>query len=169
MGTNLSLAAALGAMSLLEKGSLNGDLSAFNIHESQYKVLTQDGPWIAGDRAMVTATLEAMMFGLMDQIGVQRFNPPAEYIAAVLATFVKPVNMWLACRYMEGPRSAEDMATGRVRESEPIRAEHLFAFIVLIEGGSQTAKANFEKQAGFEIDRSVESEPENEVRKKAKA
>lgn len=166
MAIALSMAAARGAMSLLERGSLNGDLQAFGIGESQIKLVCQDGPWLAADRHVVQATLEAMVWGTMDAVGLQRFNPPAEYIAAVLATFVKPQNMWLACRWMELPSRAEELATGSVREAEPVRAAQLFSLIVLIEGGSPVAKAAFEKKVGFALDQSSEVPEDGKVRKK---
>src|SRR5207253_6601273 len=69
--------------------------------------------WIATDRSRARRCVEACVYGTLDFVGYPRFPAPVEFIAAVIAYYVHPVNIQTACLIMEGegilqsPRSEE--------------------------------------------------------------
>src|SRR4051794_41311124 len=46
--------------------------------------------------------VEACVYGTLDFVGYPRFPAPVEFIAAVIAYYVHPVNIQTACLIMEG-------------------------------------------------------------------
>lgn len=146
----LRIETAIGAMSILKDGSLNGDFSAFGISEAEYLLLVGPTPWHAQDRGVVRRTLDAMIFGVMDVTGVPRFNPPFEYIAAVISCFVSGANVMIACRWIEGGQRAEELLAGK-GEIQNVTAEQMFAFICMLRGADPAVREQFDKKVGFAI------------------
>src|SRR5207237_2883971 len=75
-------------------------VSAFLLNRSSdlrvsYKV------WIATDRSRARRCVEACVYGTLDFVGYPRFPAPVEFIAAVIAYYVHPVNIQTACLIME--------------------------------------------------------------------
>src|SRR5205807_10390869 len=62
---------------------------------------------IATDRSRARRCVEACVYGTLDFVGYPRFPAPVEFIAAVIAYYVHPVNIQTACLIMEGARSEE--------------------------------------------------------------
>lgn len=149
--TALRIEVAMGAMSILRENSLNGDFSAFGINEKEYELMSGSQPWQATDRSTVRRVLDCMLFGIMDQVGVPRFQPPLEYVASVLSSFVNGVNMQLACRWIEGGSRAEDIVGDHPEEAVHIDAARLFAFVVLLRGADRSVREQFEKKVGYAI------------------
>src|SRR4051812_49913734 len=58
--------------------------------------------WIATDRSRARRCVEACVYGTLDFVGYPRFPAPVEFIAAVIAYYVHPVNIQTACLIMEG-------------------------------------------------------------------
>lgn len=141
----------MGAMSILRENSLNGDFSAFGISEKEYGLMAGPAPWQSTDRGTVTRVLDCMIWGIMDQVGVPRFNPPMEYVAAVLSSFVNGTNMMLASRWIEGGKRAEDVVGDNPDDAVHIDANRLFAFIILLRGADQSVRDQFEKKIGYAI------------------
>src|SRR5207248_10596111 len=63
--------------------------------------------WIATDRSRARRCVEACVYGTLDFVGYPRFPAPVEFIAAVIAYYVHPVNIQTACLIMEGEESEE--------------------------------------------------------------
>ena len=82
-------------------------LEAFGISESDYKLVTGPKPWLAVDRRRVERVLDTLLHGTVDIIGMDRFEIPVEYIAAVYATFVSPSNLMVACSWRSGAPSGD--------------------------------------------------------------
>src|SRR5690606_40661943 len=57
--------------------------------------------WIATDRSRDRRCVEACVYGTLDFVGYPRFPAPVEFIAAVIAYYVHPVNIQTACRSEE--------------------------------------------------------------------
>src|SRR4051812_49593458 len=57
---------------------------------------------IATDRSRARRCVEACVYGTLDFVGYPRFPAPVEFIAAVIAYYVHPVNIQTACLIMEG-------------------------------------------------------------------
>jgi len=148
--TQLRIEVAMGAMSILRENSLNSDFSAFGISEKEYELMAGERPWQGTDRSTVRRVLDCMIWGIMDNIGVPRFNPPMEYVASVLSAFVNGTNMMLACRWIEGGTRAEDIVRDH-EDAEHIDARRLFAFIVLLRGADTSVRDQFEKKVGYAI------------------
>src|SRR5207302_8385880 len=73
--------------------------------------------------------VEACVYGTLDFVGYPRFPAPVEFIAAVIAYYVHPVNIQTACLIMEGAEFTENIINGVER---PVKAAELFAFTLQI-------------------------------------
>src|SRR5205807_3324102 len=66
-----------------------------------FDFLTSNKVWIATDRSRARRCVEACVYGTLDFVGYPRFPAPVEFIAAVIAYYVHPVNIQTACLIME--------------------------------------------------------------------
>ena len=153
----LSLETAIGCMELIKEECLNGDYKAFGIHEHEMSILTKKGPWLRDDHGTVRRTLESIQFGVMETAGLPRFQPCAEYTAAILAVFVSGANIMPACQLVERGARASELAAG-TKNPEIIQPEQLFSFIAMLRGGDPKCKAAFEKAVGHALDRADNQE-----------
>src|SRR5437867_150545 len=72
-------------------------------------------------------------YGTLDFVGYPRFPAPVEFIAAVIAYYVHPVNIQTACLIMEGAEFTENIINGVER---PVKAAELFAFTLRVRAGN---------------------------------
>src|SRR5205809_411583 len=77
--------------------------------------------------------VEACVYGTLDFVGYPRFPAPVEFIAAVIAYYVHPVNIQTACLIMEGAEFTENIINGVER---PVKAAELFAFTLRVRAGN---------------------------------
>src|SRR5699024_9434386 len=75
--------------------------------EDDFDLLTSNKVWIATDRSRARRCVEACFYGTLDFVGYPRFPAPVEFIAAVIAYYVHPVNIQTACLIMEGAEFTE--------------------------------------------------------------
>src|SRR5437867_899598 len=68
---------------------------------NDFDFLTSNKVWIATDPPPSRPLLEAFVFCTLDFVGYPRFPAPVEFIAAVIAYYVHPVNIQTACLIME--------------------------------------------------------------------
>src|SRR5437764_11683658 len=61
------------------------------------------------DRSRARRCVEACVYGTLDFVGYPRFPAPVEFIAAVIAYYVHPVNIHTACLIMEGAEFTENI------------------------------------------------------------
>src|SRR5437773_2452731 len=108
----IASALAGGAMSKLfgggqkaASGGIQGDVLDFDF-------LTSNKVWIATDRSRARRCVEACVYGTLDFVGYPRFPAPVEFIAAVIAYYVHPVNIQTACLIMEGAEFTENIING---------------------------------------------------------
>src|SRR5437660_12599770 len=73
----------------------------------------------ATDRSRARRCVEACVYGTLDFVGYPRFPAPVEFIAAVIAYYVHPVNIQTACLIMEGAEFTENIINGVER---PVKA-----------------------------------------------
>src|SRR5207302_5149241 len=78
---------------------------------------------LATDRSRARRCVEACVYGTLDFVGYPRFPAPVEFIAAVIAYYVHPVNIQTACLIMEGAEFTENIINGVER---PVKAAELF-------------------------------------------
>ena len=152
----LSLASAIGAMTLIRDGAVNGNLRELGVSEADAEKLMQDAPWLHTDRGVVRAVVDALVYGSMDLQGLPRFDPPAEYVAGVLWSFVSPTNLQVACSWVQGTPRAEELATGALKNAPPATARQLFALCVRLGACDGSVKAAFRKKCGYALERSRE-------------
>src|SRR5260370_40680238 len=95
--------------------------------------LTSTKVWIATDRSRARRCVEAWVYGPLDFVGSPRFPAPVEFIAAVIAYYVHPVNIQTACLIMEGAECTENIINGVER---PVKAAELFAFTLRVRAGN---------------------------------
>src|SRR5271157_2715994 len=85
--------------------------AVLDLTEDDFDFLTSNKVWIATDR----------------------FRAPVEFIAAVIAYYVHPVNIQTACLIMEGAEFTENIINGVER---PVKAAELFAFTLRVRAGN---------------------------------
>src|SRR3712207_3089784 len=95
--------------------------------------LTSTTAPIATDRSRARRCVEACVYGTLDFAGSPRFPAPVEFIAAVIAYYVHPVNIQTACLIMEGAEFTENIINGVER---PVKAAELFAFTLRVRAGN---------------------------------
>src|SRR5207245_9372380 len=88
--------------------------------------------------------VEACVYGTLDFVGYPRFPAPVEFIAAVIAYYVHPVNIQTACLIMEGAEFTENIINGVER---PVKAAELFAFTLRVRAGNTRSE---ERRVGKE-------------------
>src|SRR5687768_17916675 len=71
-----------------------------DLTEDDFDFLTSNKVWIATDRSRARRCVEACVYGTLDFVGYPRFPAPVEFIAAVIAYYVHPVNIQTACLIM---------------------------------------------------------------------
>src|SRR5207253_10029415 len=85
--------------------------------------------------------VEACVYGTLDFVGYPRFPAPVEFIAAVIAYYVHPVNIQTACLIMEGAEFTENIINGVER---PVKAAELFAFTLRVRARSEERRVGKE-------------------------
>src|SRR5699024_714286 len=73
--------------------------------------------------------VEACVYGTLDIVGYPRFPAPVEFIAAVIAYYVHPVNIQTTCLIMEGAEFTENTINGVEHQ---VKAAELFAVILIV-------------------------------------
>src|SRR5262249_56853533 len=81
-------------------------------------------------------------------VGYPRFPAPVEFIAAVIAYYVHPVNIQTACLIMEGAEFTENIINGVER---PVKAAELFAFTLRVRAGNTDVLTDAERQCFLQI------------------
>src|SRR5438477_1779625 len=104
--------------------------AVLDLTEDDFDFLTSNKVWIATDRSRARRCVEACVYGTLDFVGYPRFPAPVEFIAAVIAYYVHPVNIQTACLIMEGAEFTENIINGVER---PVKAAELFAFTLRSE------------------------------------
>src|SRR5438093_5054715 len=66
--------------------------AVLDLTEDDFDFLTSNKVWIATERSRARRCVEACVYGTLDFVGYPRFPAPVEFIAAVIAYYVHPVN-----------------------------------------------------------------------------
>src|SRR5437867_8197917 len=101
-----------------------------DLTEDDFDFLTSNKVWIATDRSRARRCVEACVYGTLDFVGYPRFPAPVEFIAAVIAYYVHPVNIQTACLIRSEERFSRNAETDLVcrllLEKKKIKIEYLF-------------------------------------------
>ena len=160
----LSLNTAIGAMMIIAKGGPLMAIQKLGVTEEDFTLMTGDTVWTADIRPPIRRALEVCIYGVVDMIGLPRFELPAEYIAAIISTFVAPVNYFPACTWLAGGLSNEDIIQGRDAEAvmgfEKVTPQLLFALVVELENEADKTASAYCNKTGAKIQRlSVGAKP----------
>lgn len=143
-------ATAMAAL-MIVADSVNPEFSALNITSQDLKVLTDNTPWVAQQKESAIRTVQALTYGISEMQGVSRLTVPAEYMAAVIAVFVKPCNYFAACTWVAERKlvgsDVTTMATGEELKETRTTAQQLFALTISLGTGEvNEARTRFEKR-----------------------
>src|SRR5229473_4724945 len=75
--------------------------------EDEFDFLTSNKVWMATDRSRARRCVEACVSGTLDFVGYPRFPAPVEFIAAVIAYYLHPLNIPSGCLMLEAPAFRE--------------------------------------------------------------
>src|SRR5712691_12902893 len=67
--------------------------AVLDLTEDAFDFLTSNNVWIATDRSRARRCVEACVYGTLDCVGYPRFPALVEFIAAVIAYVVHPVDI----------------------------------------------------------------------------
>lgn len=112
-----------------------GASAVLDLTEDDFNFLINDKLWIATDRTRARRCVEAAIYGALDYLSLPRFAVPAEYIAAAIAYYVKPVNIMFACLLMEGGEWSDCIINGVERS---VSGRELFAHVLRLKAGDAT-------------------------------
>lgn len=170
MNGPLSLETARGAMRMLATGEYAQIYHGLGLTEEDYALLTGSNIWLPAERSRVRRCLDAFSAGVMDLTGVPHFELPAEFVAAVICALVKGPNIQLACRWMEGMRPANELASATA-DAHVLDPTQLFALCCQLydDRASQKVKEAFEKKVSRAIHRAQNSEGGDNVGSKSRA
>lgn len=138
VATDVNFATSVAALKMLQSSAV------LDITEEDFDFLTGDKIWIATDRNRARRCVEACVYGTLDFVGYPRFPAPVEFIAAVIAYYVHPVNIQTACLIMEGAEFTENIVNGVER---PVKASELFAYTLRVKAGLKETVLNAEENA----------------------
>src|SRR5258708_4159871 len=77
--------------------------AVLDLTEDDFDFLTSNKVWIATDRSRARRCVEACVYGTLDFLGYPRFPAPVEFIAAVIAYYVHPVNLHTPSLILQDP------------------------------------------------------------------
>src|SRR5688500_1860737 len=106
--------------------------AGWDLTEDDIAYLTSNKEWIATDRSRARRCDEARVYRPLGIVGYSPLPAPVEFIAAVIAYYVHPVNIQTACLIMEGAEFTENIINGVER---PVKASELFAFTLRVRAG----------------------------------
>lgn len=128
---------------------VSADFQTLGVSEDDFNLTTQDAIWSVANKRQVTNVIDAMCFSTLDQSGLPRHAIPAEFVAAVIGTFVAPANQLLACNYIsqhaETGKPINELAAGDDPSAyASVSPSQLYALCVLAESDAQAARKQFE-------------------------
>lgn len=113
--------------SVLSSIKIAGESGLTDLTSDEFDFLSRPATWIGADRQRARRCIESIVFGSLDYCGLPRFQPPAEFIAGAILFFVHPRNYLLACSFMDGYTSAENVIVGI---EKPVTARELFSIVI---------------------------------------
>lgn len=141
MSSLLSLSAALGTMKII-RDYASADLDSLGIQPTDLETLVGNAPWTVNDRRRVLATLDALMFGSLDKMGLPRVSLPAEFVAAVISVFVHPLNRFVCASWISESGRTQSYAAqalashpGEGAGIERVTTQQIIGLLVLLEDG----------------------------------
>ena len=153
--------AVKGALAIVERAMDASTCAELGLTKAAYEEVTSQTPWIGAQRQRARATLDTLCHATTDLIGLPRIEIPAEYVAAVIASFVHPVNIAVACSWMEGrlPAAQDLVVAGEPppQGMDHLTAAQLFSMVcfILSDEDMGPVVSNFEKRVGLKTKKAL--------------
>jgi len=127
---------------------------------AELQVVTQNKPWLQSDRHAVRNGLESVLYAALDVLGLQRFQLPTEYVAAVICSAVHPVNWMIACIYLSDQNITNlDVKAGYGQTRDLMNPEKLFSVVLLASAQAESINSklvdDFKKAMELEVEEDV--------------
>lgn len=136
----LSIQMVKGSANILLNSSTAQVVESIGVTPEEWELLTNDVPWLGVDRPRITRIIDSLLYGLVDTMGVPRFDLPAEYVATVVAIFVSPCNYFSACSWLGAFSTASTIQSHNPdlppEGMERVHPSKIFAFVCDIRSGS---------------------------------
>lgn len=128
----------------------SADFETLGVTPEDYALAASQNLWLNQHRPRVERVMEALLYGTTDLLGIGRIELPAEYIAAVVSTFIAPGNRRTACTWLSERKlsgtAANQLATGLASvQMSPASSQQLFALVIALSetDASTEARKNF--------------------------
>jgi len=124
----------------------SADFDSLGISPEDYKLANGNTSWQREQRRRVVTTLDALIFGTVDVLGLGRFQIPTEYVAAIVSTFVSPVNRMVCCTWLAeqgttGARAQDLAVAGQVASTvDKSTPSQLFALVCQLSETDESAQ-----------------------------
>src|SRR5687768_15992783 len=122
--------------------------AVLDLTEDDFDVQMSNKVWIATDRSRARRCVEACVYDTLDFVGYPRFPAPVEFIAAVIAYYVHPVNIQTGCLVMERSELTENIINGVER---PVKAAEFFLFTSRLRAGNSNVLTDAEENVRLEL------------------
>ena len=142
MGRNvLKLEMVRGCAMVLLNEAMASLIAMVGLKKKDWEILTGSKMWVGTDRAMVTKSLQTLVHGFIDTMGLPRINVPAEFVATAITIFVAPCNYYSACMFLGSYYSGSSLSALYNQDAdteglEKVAPEKLFALCCDIAGSS---------------------------------
>src|SRR5260370_121988 len=107
--------------------------AVLDLTEDDFDFLTSNKVWIATDRSRARPCVEACVYGMLDFVGYPHFPALVEFIVAVIAYYVHPVNIQTACLIKERAKLTESINNGVERT---VKGHGLITFTLRVRTGN---------------------------------
>ena len=110
-----------------------------NLHE--YEILTQTDPWLPAEVQAMRGVLAHAINVSLTFANLPARALPAQYVAAVIAAIVKPMN-WLTAATI-APETFDALGAANAEENfvvKPVRYEQMISLVMMYGGGSDFQK-----------------------------
>lgn len=160
---NLSAETAIGLLRNIDRYTA-ADYDALGINAQDFELVNDGMPWDFSNKHRVIATLNALIHGTVQILGLPKIVVPAEYIAALIVACVDPANRMLACTFIAGERQVGPGALeGSARASstsqiDPTSADQLFALVCLLSANehANSARRAMQLKLGLAVQKAAE-------------
>lgn len=168
MGIHLSYATAHAVMIAIHDYT-SPDFDALGITQQDFLLAAGEAPWTRQHIPRVMKTLNALIYGTLEVLAMPKIVVPAEYVAAIVSTFVAPGNRMVACVWLaqEHKTGASALELGARADSaasiSPTSADQLFALVIQLSDTDQSlaARREFTRKLGIAVNDSMFGEAAN--------
>lgn len=135
------------AMQVFRNHALLRHMDQLGVPRPDLETLSGPDVMLAGDRYRVRRAMDAILYGALDALGIQRFELSAEYIAGFIALVVHPTNHMVVCAWYHGAQTADSILAepDHVPVSEGVTAHALLELVVQAVGERDLGSGKFQQ------------------------